>query len=127
MKLKDLYTDKTFAKYLKKFDTFYDTDMEYLTAIASYTRHEIIFLFNNLNQDELYYLFNEHEQEWQEQFIDSYGEEPLDFDFLISFLVVNRALLQSHEYSIYNEEQQLVIGNRYMIVGKRQQLENYKA
>ena len=127
MKLKDLYTDKTFAKYLKKFDTFYDTDMEYLNAIASYTRHEIIFLFNNLNQDELYYLFNEHKQEWQEQFVEIYGEEPVNFDFLISFLVVNRELLQSHEYSIYNKKQQLVIGNRDMRVGRIQQFENYKA
>ena len=127
MKLKDLYTDKTFAKYLNNLDTFHDKDMEYLTAIASYTRHEVIFLFNNLNQYELYYLFNEHKQEWQEQFVEIYGEKPLGFDLLISLLVVNRELLQSHEYSIYNKKQQLVIGNRDMRVGNVKQFENYKA
>lgn len=108
MKLSDLYTNQTLAKYIADNNNI---SLERGEMKAELLRNDFILWFDNLDQNEVFQLFNEKNQDWQDKMVKSYGFY-LSFDELVNIAIANVNIVVNHDYKIYDKNDELIIGRR---------------
>lgn len=127
MELSDLYTNNSLAKYIAYKA---DVSLEIAEKKAELLRNDFILWFDNLDQKEVFQLFNEKNQDWQDEMIKSFGYS-LSFDELVKIAIANIGIVVNHDYKIYDKNDKLIIGRRITHSidtrsGKIELFENYK-